>query len=239
MPLSSDLQGKIKDFLAAHDLGMLYKKYNWAGDTWENGFPKMKQLEIDLSVAAKKEYLTRTHIMAVARWGLLQNPKGVQCPELFRISLYDGDDFAEWLKSDPTAPLETLRENLKGMGPTYFSKILMFKRPQLYGAIDTRLTRVFGRGDMNIEQLRWLSLEVKNLGHGWFIPESQSSWPGEYDTWIEILHHIASLCNTNGHECPHPNGYIDNGLRERGIWIVADVETALFSYASKRLKKEL
>jgi len=235
MPLDSQLQERIKDFLAAHDLGMLYKKYNWAGDIWENGFPKMRQLEIDLSVAAKKEYLTKTHIMAVARWGLLRNPKGVQCPELFRISLYD--DFAEWLKSDPTAPLETLRENIKGMGPTYFSKILMFKRPQLYGALDTRLVRVFGIGDATINSHNWLSLTVRNYGSGWRIPESQSSWPGEYNTWIEILHHIAKLCNTDGPKCPHPDGYITGGLREKGIWIVADVETALFSYASKKLKK--
>lgn len=237
MPLCSQLQGRIKDFLDKHPLDMLYKKYFWAGDIWENGFPKMKQLEIDLSVAAKEEYLTKTHIMAVAKWGFLRNPKKVQCPELFRISLCN--DFAEWSKSDPTAPLETLRENIKGMGPTYFSKILMFKRPRLYGAIDTRLTRVFGRGDTDIEQLRWLSLEVKNYGSGWFIPKSQSSWPGEYNTWIEILHYIASLCNKSGHACPHPKGYITFDLRDEGIWIAADVETALFSYASKRLKKEL
>ena len=236
MPLSIQLQGRIKGFLAAHDLGSFYKGYEWGKDTWESGFADMRQLEIDLSMAAKHGYLTKTHIIAVAKWGLLRNPKRVQCPGSFRISLYDGNDFAEWLKSDPTAPLETLRENIKGMGPTYFSKILMFSRPQLYGAIDTRLVRVFGRGDTDIEQLRWLSLEVKNYGYGWFIPESQSSWPGEYNTWIEILHHIASLCNTRGHKCPHPDEYIDNGLREKGIWIVADVETALFSYASEQLK---
>lgn len=236
MPLSDQLQRRIKDFLAKHDLRSFYKEYEWGNDMWEKGFPDMLQLEIDLSMAAKHGYLTKTHVIAVARWGLLRNLKRVQCPELFRISLCD--NLAEWLKSNPTAPLATLRENIKGMGPTYFSKILMFSQPQIYGAIDTRLTRVFGRGDANNEQLKWLSLEVKNYGYGWFIPESQSSWPGEYNTWIEILHHIASLCNTSKLECPHPNGYIDNGLREKGIWIVADVETALFSYASKRLGGE-
>jgi len=230
------LQGRIKGFLAEHDLGMLYKEYNWDSDTWDNGFPKMKQLEIDLSVAAKNGYLTKTHIMAVARWGLLRNPKRVQCPELFRISIYDGDDFAERLKSDPTAPLETLRENIKGMGPTYFSKILMFSRPQLYGAIDTRLVRVFGIGDATIKSHSWLSLTVRNYGSGWHIPERRS-WPREYNTWIQILHYIAHQCNTSSHKCPHPDKYVALGLREKGIWIAADVETALFSYASKQVER--
>ena len=112
----------------------------------------------------------------------------------------------------------------------------MFSRPQLYGAIDTRLVRVFGKGNTDIEGLMWLSLEVKNYGYGWYIPEYQTSWPSEYDTWIEILHYVTRLCNGGGYECPHPDEYVDLGLRDKGIWIVADVETALFSYASKQLQ---
>ena len=125
------------------------------------------------------------------------------------------------------------------MGPTYLSKVLMFSRPQLYRAIDTRLVRVFGNGDTATEGPGWLSLEVRKSGNGWHIPEIQTSWPGEYNTWIEILHHMAHQCNTSGHKCPHPDKYVALGLREKGIWIVADIETALFSYASKRLKAEL
>lgn len=239
MPSSSQLQGRIESFLADHDLGSLYREYNWDRDTWDNGFPKMMQLEIDLRMAVKCGYLTRTHIMSVAEWGHLRNQERVECREFFWISLYDGDDLAEWLKTEPSSPLEILRENIKGMGPTYFSKILMFSRPQLYGAIDTRLVRVFGNGDIAIKSHSWLSLAVKNYGYGWYIPENQTSWPGEYNTWIEILHHMAHQCNTSGHKCPHPDKYVVLGLREKGIWIVADIETALFSYASKRLKEEL
>ena len=236
MSLSTQLQRRIEGFLADHDLPSLFKGYSWGKDTWESGFADMRQLEIDLSMAAKHEYLTKTHIMSVARWGRLRNIKKIRCPELMRISLYDRDDLTEFFESAPSASLKSLRNNIRGIGPTYLSKILMFSRPQLYGAIDTRLARVFGKGNTDIEGLMWLSLEVKNYGYGWYIPEYQTLWPSEYDTWIEILHYVTRLCNGGGYECPHPDEYVDLGLRDKGIWIVADVETALFSYASKQLQ---
>ncbi|MBF8264972.1 MAG: hypothetical protein HW384_836 [Dehalococcoidia bacterium] len=239
MPLSLQVQGCIETFLADHDLGSLYREYNWDQDTWENGFSEMRKLEVDLTMAAKNGCLTRGHIIRVARWGRLRNIKRIQCPENIRIALYAGDNLTEYSNIDCSMPLRLLRETIKGIGPTYLSKVLMFSRPQLYAAIDTRLVRTFGNGDKSIEGHGWLSLAVKNYGHGWYIPEYQSSWPGEYDTWIAILHHIAQLCNTSGHKCPHPDQYISIGLRKQGIWIVADIETALFSYASKRVKKEL
>lgn len=239
MPLSIELRKRIESFLADHDLRALYKEYKWGRDTWENGFIDMHQLEVDFTMAVKYGYLTKSHIMAVARWGRLRNPKRIQCPELINITLYTGDDLSEFFKITPSAPIRYLRETIKGFGPTYFSKILMFSRPQLYGAIDTRLVRTFGNGDTANEGTKWLSLKVRNDGNRWYIPEHQTSWPSEYDTWIEILNHIAHLCNTNGCSCPHPNGYINSALREKGIWTAADIETALFSYASKRAKEQI
>ena len=232
MALSIHLREHIESFLADHRLCSLYKGYRWGGDAWENGFPDMRQLEIDLSMAVKHRYLTKTHVVSVARWGRLRGIKRIYCPELMGMSLYEGDDPCEFFGLPPSSALKPLRDVIKGVGPTYLSKILMFGRPQLYGAIDTRLVRVFGGGDPDLEGLKWLSLQVRNFGYGWYIPEYQTSWPGEYDTWIAILHHIAGLCNSSGHKCPHPDEYIAAGLREKGIWIAADVETALFSYAS-------
>jgi hypothetical protein len=237
MSLPSQLRAQVESFLSEHDLGSLYKDYRWARDTWEDGFPAMRQLERDLSMSAANGYLTKPDIMRVAKWGHLFKTKGIQCSERVGISLYDGDDLAEFFRI-AAAPLEELRGAIKGMGPTYLSKLLMFSRPQLYGAIDTRLVRVFGRGDASVEGHRWLSLEVKNYGDGWHIPERQSSWPSQYSVWIEILHYVADLCNTRGHKCPHPDDYVAAGLRDKGVWIAADIETALFSYASKRLGKQ-
>lgn len=234
MPLSIQLQGRIESFLADHDLDTLYRKYKWARDTWDNGFPEMLQLEKDFGTSLKHGFITRDNVMSVVKWGKLRNSKIVKCPE--RIVLPE-------LPTNPenalVALLTLLARTTKGLGPTYYSKILMFAFPKLYGAIDTRLVRVFGSGDAGIKERGWLSLAVKNYGYGWYIPEYQTSWPGEYNTWIEILHHMAQLCNTSGYKCPHPDEYIAIGLREKGIWIVADIEIALFSYASKRLKEEL
>jgi len=235
MPWSIELQRQVQSFVADHDLGSLYREYVWGKDTWENGFSDMRQLEVDLTMAAKHGYLTRTHILSVARWGHFRGIRRIQCPECMRISLHDGHDLAEFLGIPPSAPLRLLGPAIKGMGPTYLSKVLMFSRPQLYGAIDTRLVKVFGRGYPDIEGHRWLSLEVRNYGFGPYIPETQASWPGEYDTWIAILHHIAHVLNTSGRECPHPDQYTVIGLRDKGVWIAADVETALFSYASRLL----
>ena len=234
MPLSIQLQEHIQRFLANHDLSSLYRAYKWGQDTWENGFPDMRQLEVDLTRHAKQGYVTKTDIMKVADWGGLRNKQRVQCPDIVKISLYGGNDVAEFFRARPSDALRTLKA-VEGLGPTYQSKILMFSRPQFYGAIDTRLVTVFGRGNNLIKGLKWILLRV---APGPYIPETQSSWPGEYDTWIEILHHIASLCNSRGHKCPHPDEYIAIGLREKGIWIAADVETALFSYASKRLQTD-
>jgi len=238
MSLGFPLQRRIEGFLDQHDLRSLYRGYEWRKDTWENGFPAMRQLEVDLRMAVKHRYLTKTHIISVARWGLLRNVKRISCPEVMSFSLYEGDDVTAFFRIPPSSALKPLRDSIRGIGPTYLSKILMFSRPQLYGAIDTRLVRVFGKGNADIEGLSWLSLDVKNLGYGWHIPEHQPLWPSEYDTWLEILHYAAHMCNGNRYECPHPDEYIDLGLREKGVWTVADVDTALFSYASKQLQAE-
>lgn len=236
MPFSIQLQENIEAFLSDHELSTLYKKYEWRRDEWDNGFPDMRQLETDLTNHAKQGYVTRADIMNVAVWGGLRNKKRVKCPELVRVSLYHADGLSEFSSVPFSASFSALSRVIEGMGPTYFSKILMFSQPQLYGAIDTRLVRVFGRGDARTESFQWLSLAVRNYGSGWFIPEHQTSWPSEYDTWLDILHHIASLCNSNGHKCPHPDEYVTTGMREKGRWIAADVETALFSYASSQLQ---
>jgi len=44
--------------------------------------------------------------------------------------------------------------------------------------------------------------------------------------------------NKAGKTCPHPEIYYEKDLREKGVWLPADVETALFSYASQTLKAE-
>ncbi len=49
MSLSTQLQRRIESFLDDQDLGSLFRGYKWGRDTWENGFPDMRQLEVDLT----------------------------------------------------------------------------------------------------------------------------------------------------------------------------------------------
>jgi len=41
-----------------------------------------------------------------------------------------------------------------------------------------------------------------------------SGFTSEYDTWIDILHYVAGLCNGSVHRCPHPEEYIAACLRD-------------------------
>ncbi|WP_158408566.1 hypothetical protein [Desulfosporosinus fructosivorans] len=49
---------------------------------------------------------------------------------------------------------------------------------------------------------------------------------------------MASLLNEQNIACPHPNGFLKNGLRENGKWICADPEMALSSYTNDVLLSE-
>ena len=94
-------------------------------------------------------------------------------------------------------------------------------------------------GDPNSKQQNWLSLRTRNDGYGWYIPKNQSAWPKEYSKWINILRFCAHFLNNSGKLCPHPEGFLTNDLRKRGIWACADVEMSLFSYASKHLNSKV
>ena len=121
---------------------------------------------------------------------------------------------------------------MKGFGPTFASKLLHFAVPQVFGALDSRLVRIFGNAAF---EYPLLDLYAEKCNKRWQIP-AQKGWPGEYGTWIRILNYLADRLNREGKSCPHPENYYKTGLREKGVWLPADVETSLFSYASLQLK---
>jgi hypothetical protein len=235
-PLAKDLVSSIQSFIQRHQMADLYKSYRWSLDAWESGFPYLLHLETTLSHAAKDNCLGLAHLRAVAEWGRLRNVKRVTCPEVLELGLYAPDGTVSVsVKNDPLRPLEILQAQTKGLGPTYVSKVLHFSLPAEYGAIDTRLVRVFGEGDPDATDQAWLKLYVRDYGYGWFIPAVQRYWPSEFATWILILKEIAGTLNAAGIACPHPSGFVERGLRREGEWLCADVETALWSYASQAL----
>jgi hypothetical protein len=224
----------IEKFIRENDISQLYQEYEWYDDTWDRGFPDLFRLEQNISYAARTSSLSQEHLIQVAKWGRHPNPKKITCYNPINITLYVNDYPAEWLERESENAVWILEGQTRGFGPTYCSKLLHFAVPQVFGAIDTRLVRTFGRGDPDSSLCYpLLDLMVIRSGKRWAIPSSQEGWPKEYGTWTSILKYFAQTLNQAGKSCPHPKQYYDFNLREEGVWLPADIETALFRYASQ------
>jgi hypothetical protein len=235
--LGATLTDQLNAFIANNNFPELYLAYAWRNDTYANGFPDIFSLENEISYQDQVTGITIAGVRMVCAWGRLRNPDRVQGPNVVlpanALNSNVGGPQPN-LQNNPSAPIVALA-NLNGIGPTYQSKVLRFGLAQEFGAIDTRCVRVFGQGDPLVQQHAWLQLmarrSTQNNGRlgGWYIAETQASWTGEYATWINILRYFANLLPNN---CPHPNNFTNAGLRANGAWTCADVEMALFTYAS-------
>jgi hypothetical protein len=208
-----------------------YREYRWKGDTYDNGFPDLCRLEKEISAAAKNNAIMQHHLVEIAKWGKLPG-RNISCKEPLNLTMYVNNHPAPDLFTEPAAEIKKIRALVKGFGPTYASKLLHFAVPQVFGALDTRLVRTFGNA---APEYHLLDLDAAKSGDRWLISPDQPGWPGEYGTWVGILNYLAGRLNRDGVPCPHPENYYEEGLREKGIWFPADVETALFSYASDQI----
>ena len=218
----------------------LYRNYCWKNDTWTNDFASILNLEKDVSEKAKKNLVKEEDIQRVVKWG--GRNREIEWSETVELHLYDEKgDFKKEIRENPSDVARKLKEQkekglISGLGVTYLSKVLRFAAPSEFGAIDSRIVRVFGQGDNNSKQHNWLSLTACP-GEGeqrWAIRE-QSTWPKEYGKWIKMLRFLANLLNSENSYCPHREPFIESGLRQKGVWVCADVEMALFAYASQHI----
>jgi hypothetical protein len=221
-------------FLQVQSFPDLYRAYAWQNDRFENAFPNIHCLESHLVMMDQKGGITLSDVKRVAKWGAMRNQGRISGAEVVlparSLHTLEGVAVAD-LGNHPLIPVLALQANITGgVGPTYLSKVLRFALPQEYGAIDTRCVRVFGQGDSDSRRHDWVKLSARNYGDGWSIPKTQSTWPKEYATWINILRYFA---NRLPGDCPHPPSFVMAGLRKQGVWECADVEMALFSYASQ------
>jgi hypothetical protein len=236
--LPEGLTERLQRFASEHDFAQLYTEYEWRRDSWRAGFPDILQLEKQLTRSAKSNFVTNEDVIAVAKWAKHRNIKRIQCPALLSLPFYSSRHGEDTLCGEPADLATRLRRATKGLGPTTISKVLRFAVPTKFGAIDTRIVRVVGRGDGGSKREDWLSLRVRHYGYGWFIPLPQRAWPGEYARWIAILDAFARLLNGSGVACPHPDAFVASELRSRGVWACADVEMALFVWASSQIISE-
>lgn len=237
MELDQTLQQNLELFYRENDFCSLYRSYRWNNDNRSSGFGDILRLENQVYSHDRENGITLDDVKAIAEWGMLPDPDRIKGSDrvLAPNTFYDSfGSLKPKIKSDPIAPLSSLRKSITaGIGPTYFSKILRFSAPRIYGAIDTRLVRVFGKGDVANQLYDWLDLQVNDTDSRWFIPEGQQQWPSGYKSWLNILQTFCSILPAN---CPHPDAFVEHGLREEGVWTPADVEMALFTYASKSIR---
>lgn len=226
------LIAQLSAFAQENSFPDLYRAYSWRNDTYANGFPDIYRLESRLIRSDRTNGITLNDVKAVAEWGSMRNQGRIRGPAVVApmntLHTVAGTAVGT-LATYPLVPLTLIQTHLKGIGPTYLSKVLRFALPQEYGAIDTRCVRVFGRGDPGAHRHDWLALHARNDGYGWYISKTQVHWPNEYEVWINILRHFAAVLPSN---CPHPPAFAQGGLRQQGTWECADLEMALFSYAS-------
>lgn len=233
--ISENMRNSVETFIKTTDLSTFYKQYNWKNDNWKEGFKEIFQLEKWVTTAAKSQLITTSHILGIAQWGGLPNFERVRCTkDPLVIPLYNGDEISTQMKNDPVMAVWILKQQTTGIGPTYISKVLRFAAPAEFGALDSRLVRVFGFGDVRYGSLKFLNLTARQAHSGrWYI--DSNNWPDEYGTWIEILNYIVEYLNSAGMACPHPKPFVTNELRKKDLWLPADVEMALFSYASQTI----
>jgi hypothetical protein len=233
--LSDDLCRRANFFLKNTDLLEWYQNYHWASYTKSSNFQDIVSLEIEMITAAKRNAVNCSQIRKIAKWGAHPMQEKIHCREPFDLPIYSGNEAAQWIKTDPAKGIRIIRPQVKYVGPTYTSKILRFSMPQEFGALDTRITRVFGKGDPDHAYTPLLDLVTEPIGKKWFIQSNQWGWPDEYGTFIFLLRYMASGLNESGICCPHPEVLYKHNLREPGIWECADVEMALFSFATERI----
>jgi len=232
LDLPESLKKQITQFVDCQDWVGLYKDYLWHNDTWENGFSDILRLETQMRCSLQNGEIKRKDVLDVAYWGKFFYPPKITFPESIPIA-------EEILKDDGSSLLQALialKQNVGGLGPTYLSKVLRFAFPNRAGAFDSRIVRVFGIGDPTVNQYQWLTIRTHKLGSEWAISRDRM-WPLEYEKWLRILTKMVSLINDKEVFCPHPQKFLDAGLRTEGIWINADVEMAIFTYVTGVLNR--
>lgn len=235
---------EVEKFLMDHksEMPYLYSTYDYEGDFYDEGFPNLFDLELKIIGAAKQNSFDQELLMKLAIWGKLRNKKTIEgITHPIKITLYPKGEPANWLSTEPANVIDDVERRIPGFGATFSSKLLHFAAPQVFGILDTWLVRTFGEGDPVHQRYKFLKLKVTNPKGGWRIPIPQPYWPEEYGRWIRILNYIAYRLNEEKILCPHPPNYIEAELRQDGIWLPADVETALFSFAyeGRGVKKKI
>lgn len=226
--LSDLLKEQLTIFSECLDWPSQYKQFYHEDDSWENGFCNIVKLEKEISGHLALGYLTQKDVVKIARWERPRVKNRMTCPAVLRLDINEMVENYEVEKI-----LSRLEVSIKGTRKLFLTTIMRFISPSKMGSLDTNLVRAFGVGDPNLTQHQWLDLVVRRADDAWIFAGNWWTWPNDYYKWNQILGFLASLLNSRGVACPHPNGF--HGLRSDGRWICADVEMALRAYTNSVL----
>ena len=219
--IDGKLKAKLDKFLDEQDFPTLYKCYHWDNDSYDAGFPEILKLEIQLTSHAKAGGVTEGDIRDVARWGMpnaddedyitIRSKLSFQRmnESLITYSIDESPEYLAYQLCNAVNRILTVRA----------SKVLRFALPEHFGAIDRRCIYVFG-----MDGLKWISLSNRN--------KDNHDRLREYKVWVNILRYFSYKLQINQISCPHPKEFADVGLRDSETWMCADVEMALFTYAT-------
>lgn len=227
--LNDELREKLTLFVESLDWPRQYKQYTHYGDNWESGFHNIVYLEKEITEQLALGFLTREDVVKIARWEKPNGRNRMTCPAILKFEIDEIDNF------DFENILSKLTESVKGTGPLFLTTIMRFTSPSRVGSLDTNLVRLFGVGDSILSQNHWLNLFVRRNKDTWSFAGNRWSWPYEGYKWNIILGFLVSSLNERNIACPHPNEFLEQGLRENGKWTCADVEMALSSHANNIL----
>jgi len=221
------LELQMIQFVANQHWINLYKAYQWHNDSWGHGFPDILRLETQLRVSVQKGEITRQDIRDVACWAKYSSHSKIRAPKFIPLT----EEVIHDEQSSLLPALINLEKKVKGLGSTYLSKVVRFSFPNRAGALDSSLVRVFGIGDPAVNQYQWLTIRARKLGPSWSVHRDRMLHR-EYEKWLKILTKMATLLNEQEIVCPHPQAFIEAGLRTEGLWCCADVGMAIFSYVT-------
>ena len=233
--LNRDKSGKllnIDQFLEDNRLKNYYKKYTWNDDDIHTGFQDIFHLEKSFGEAGREGRIDLSHLLSLAKWGDHKNSSQIKIKsgEYIPLYLYNNGVVSNKVLYDPSFFIFDLETRIDYFGPIYISKLLRFSLPGYYGAIDSRLISVCGKEGKGGEGRNWINLRVSE---GSIV--KPPGWGFEYAAWVFILRYIASRLNQENIKCPHPQKFVEEGLRNGGKWYCADVEMALSAYTQEVL----
>ena len=201
----------LPDWFRRYQWDALHAAMGWPPDRYDNGFPWMTSLFHRFDAALQTGCVPSLRLFSeMILWGGAQQGVFHRFAQGLRRSGGYTERMADVI-AHLDAPERALRAAMgfEGIGLTYGSKLLLFLRPERYGALDRRIRKTLGPA-------------LPPIYDG-----NTSSCCSGYLTFLDVLGGYRDRLDAEGIERP-PYGPYSTTTR----WHAADVETALFSWAS-------